>query len=447
MTGAYGARVPVRALAFDADDTLWNFTRVMWESLAAAVDAFDERCPDHAGLLHDRMLLEVRDRLAAEAEATGERISLAEVRRRSFAVALAELGVADPGGGVASAMADAYFAQRHGFVQLYPEVVAVLDELRPRYAIGLVTNGNTDPERSGLPGRFDFRLAADHVGLRKPDPRLFLMAAAAAGCHPTELVSVGDQPDKDVAAPQSVGARGVWINRHGLPCPPGLEPDATITDLAELPAVLARFDAEEAAASGAVGVGPHPEPWPQDPRLDPALLAAGDRRNVVDRYRYWREDAVVADLAVRAHPFHVAVENWRSDHNIGAVVRNANAFGAAGVHIVGRRRWNRRGAMATDRYLPVHHHATVEDLVAWAAGEGLAVVGVDNVVGSRPIESHPLPERCVLVFGQEGPGLSPAALAAASVVVSITQYGSTRSLNAGVASGIALHAWARAHAR
>lgn len=438
--------MPVRALAFDADDTLWDFTRVMWEALAAAVDAFEACCPDLVGRLDDRTLLEVRDRLAAEAETTGERISLADVRRRSFVVALAELGVADPRGEVAAAMADAYFAQRHGFVQLYPEVAAVLDDLGHRYAIGLVTNGNTDPERSGLPGRFAFRLAADHVGLRKPDPRLFLMAAAAAGCHPTELVSVGDQPDKDVAAPQSVGARGVWINRHGLPCPPGLEPDATITDLTQLPAVLARFDREESEAAGAVGVGPHPEPWPDDPHLDPELLATGDRRNVVDRYRYWREEAVAADLAARAHPFHVAVENWRSDHNIGAVVRNANAFGAAGVHIVGRRRWNRRGAMATDRYLPVHHHDTVEQLAAWAAGEGLTVVGVDNVPGSRPIESETLPERCVLLFGQEGPGLSPGALAAAAVVVSITQYGSTRSLNAGVASGIALHAWVRTHA-
>ncbi len=152
----------------------------------------------------------------------------------------------------------------------------------------------------------------------------------------------------------------------------------------------------------------------------------------------------MADLAARAHPFHVAVENWRSDHNIGAVVRNANAFGAAGVHIVGRRRWNRRGAMATDRYLPVHHHTSVDELVTWAVAEGLVVVGVDNVEGARPIESGPLPERCLLLFGQEGPGpVRRRPGRRASEVVSITQYGSTRSLNAGVASGIALHAWAR----
>ena len=117
-----------------------------------------------------------------------------------------------------------------------------------------------------------------------------------------------------------------------------------------------------------VGVGPHPEPWPTDPRFDPALLAEGDRRNVVDRYRYWTMDAIVADLDLRRMPFHVAVENWQHDLNIGTVVRNANAFLAAAVHIVGERRWNRRGAMVTDRYQHVVHHPTIDDLADWARG-------------------------------------------------------------------------------
>ena len=195
-----------------------------------------------------------------------------------------------------------------------------------------------------------------------------------------------------------------------------------------------------------VGVGPHPEPWPDDPRLDPELLAGGDRRNVVDDYRYWSREAIVADLDSRRHPFHVAVENWEHDLNIGTVVRNANAFMAAGVHIVGRRRWNRRGAMVTDRYQHVVHHPDVADLVAWAATAGLEVVGIDNLPGSVPLESTALPELCVLVFGQEGPGLSYEVREAATMVCSIAQYGSTRSINAGVASGIAMHAWIRQHA-
>jgi tRNA G18 (ribose-2'-O)-methylase SpoU len=197
--------------------------------------------------------------------------------------------------------------------------------------------------------------------------------------------------------------------------------------------------------SDEVGVGPHPQPWPDDPRYDPALLAEGDRRNVVDRYRYWTVEAIVADLDARRHPFHVAIENWESDLNIGTVVRNANAFLAAAVHIVGRRRWNRRGAMVTDRYQHIVHHPSIEDLRRWATGDDLPVVGIDNLPGAVPLEDTTLPERCVLLFGQEGPGLSSAARQACELVCSITQLGSTRSINAGVASGIAMHTWVRQH--
>ncbi|MEQ8840080.1 MAG: TrmH family RNA methyltransferase [Acidimicrobiales bacterium] len=197
------------------------------------------------------------------------------------------------------------------------------------------------------------------------------------------------------------------------------------------------------SAEPTVGVGPHPEPWPDDPRFDPQLLAEGDRRNVGDEYRYWTVEAIVADLDSRRHGFHVAIENWEHDRNIGTVVRTANAFLAAEVHIVGRRKWNKRGAMMTDVYQHVRHHHTVEEFASWARGAGLPVVGIDNLPGSVPIEATELPERCVLLFGQEGPGLSPAAHAASSTVCSIAQFGSTRSMNAGVAAGIAMHAWIR----
>ena len=195
-----------------------------------------------------------------------------------------------------------------------------------------------------------------------------------------------------------------------------------------------------------VGVGPHPDPWPDDPRLDPVLLAEGDRRNVLDVYRYWSVEAIVADLDTRRHPFHVAIENWEHDRNIGTVVRTANAFLAAEVHIVGKRKWNRRGAMMTDVYQHVRHHESVESLLDWTAAHDdgpLPVIGVDNLPGSVPIESTELPQRCLLLFGQEGPGLSAAAHAAAEQVCSIAQFGSTRSINAGVAAGIAMHAWVR----
>lgn len=195
----------------------------------------------------------------------------------------------------------------------------------------------------------------------------------------------------------------------------------------------------------AVGVGPWPGEWPAGDRFDPHLLEHGDRRNVVDRYRYWRREAIVADLDERRHDFHVAIENWQHDMNIGTVVRNANAFLAREVHVVGRRRWNRRGAMVTDRYQHVRHHATIEEFVGWARHAELVVVGIDNLPGAYPMETAALPRRCVLVFGQEGPGLSDGARAACDRVYSIAQFGSTRSINAGVASGIAMHAWVRAH--
>jgi tRNA G18 (ribose-2'-O)-methylase SpoU len=195
-----------------------------------------------------------------------------------------------------------------------------------------------------------------------------------------------------------------------------------------------------------VGVGPWDGPWPSDPWYDPELLAQGDRRNVVDRYRYWRHEAIVADLDAHRHAFHVAIENWQHDLNIGTVVRNANAFLAAEVHVVGRRRWNRRGAMVTDRYQHVRHHETIEQFVGWAAGEDLPVIGIDNLPGAESLDRAPLPYRCAFLFGQEGPGLSGAARQACARVLYIPQYGSTRSINAGVASGIAMYSWVRQHA-
>ena len=201
----------------------------------------------------------------------------------------------------------------------------------------------------------------------------------------------------------------------------------------------------ERAGAGA-GVGPWQGAWPDDEHYDPELLAHGDHRNVVDRYRYWRREAVVADLDARRHDFHVAIENFQHDLNIGTVVRTANAFAAAAVHIVGRRRWNRRGAMVTDRYQHIEHHPDVASLVNYADEHGLTIVAVDNTTGSARLEQLVLPRRCVLLFGQEGPGLSAQAREAAALLVSIAQFGSTRSVNAGVAAGIVMHAWIRQHA-
>ncbi|WP_135452058.1 RNA methyltransferase [Mycobacterium sp. DL99] len=197
------------------------------------------------------------------------------------------------------------------------------------------------------------------------------------------------------------------------------------------------------------GVGPWEGPLPsgeEAARYDPELLRDGDTRNVVDAYRYWTRAAIIADIDQRRHPLHIAIENFGNDANIGAVVRTANAFAVDTVHIVGRRRWNRRGAMVTDRYQRLCHHDTTAELLSFAADAGLTVVAVDNVPGAVRLEQTELPRDCLLIFGQEGPGITPEAQAGAAVTVSIAQFGSTRSINAGVAAGIVMHAWIARHA-
>jgi tRNA G18 (ribose-2'-O)-methylase SpoU len=197
--------------------------------------------------------------------------------------------------------------------------------------------------------------------------------------------------------------------------------------------------------TSAAGVGPWQGDWPSDPRYDPVLLRDGDTRNVVDAYRYWTREAIVADIDQRRHPLHVAIENFGHDANIGGVVRTANAFAVDTVHIVGRRRWNRRGAMVTDRYQRLRHHASSANLMEFATDAGLIAVAVDNVPGAVRLEHTELPRNCLLVFGQEGPGITDDTRGAAAITVSIAQFGSTRSINVAVAAGIAMHAWIRQH--
>ena len=240
------------------------------------------------------------------------------------------------------------------------------------------------------------------------------------------------------------GSRAAAGGADGAGRPPPRRYAEAVTD-ADGPTSADRVptDVSPAEATPTHGVGPWSGAWPHDPRYDPDLLANGDTRNVVDAYRYWSMEAIVADLDAKRHPFHVAIENWQHDLNIGSIVRSANAFLAAEVHIVGKRRWNRRGAMVTDRYQHVRHHEDVAAFAAWAREAGLPVIAVDNVDGSVPVDRAELPERCVLLFGQEGPGLSPEALAAASGVVEITQYGSTRSINAASAAAVIMYEWCR----
>lgn len=192
-----------------------------------------------------------------------------------------------------------------------------------------------------------------------------------------------------------------------------------------------------------VGAPPHPKPWPKGTHYDVELLAKGDKRNVIDAYRYWTVAAIKADLDKTRTDLHIAIENWQHDFNIGTIVRNANAFNIAKVHIIGKRHWNKRGAMVTDLYMHIEHHAMVEDFVK--AVEDREIIAIDNIPGSQPLGQTILPKNAVLVFGGEGPGLSQEMLAASSKTVAIEQFGSTRSVNVGVASGIIMYQWLQQH--
>lgn len=177
--------------------------------------------------------------------------------------------------------------------------------------------------------------------------------------------------------------------------------------------------------------------------LDKELIEHGDSRNVIDEYKNWKIESIATNLAEKAFPFHIAIENYQHDYNIGTIVRCANAFNAAGVHIIGKRHWNRRGAMATEKYLQLYHHATIEEFVSWANENSQTIIGIDNIPGSVKLEKATLPQNSVLVFGQEGPGLSEDLQKHCIQIIAIEQFGSTRSVNVGVAAGIIMYEWVR----
>jgi tRNA G18 (ribose-2'-O)-methylase SpoU len=168
-----------------------------------------------------------------------------------------------------------------------------------------------------------------------------------------------------------------------------------------------------------------------------------DPRNVVDEYKGWPHEQIVADLDAHGSALEIAVDNVERDYNMGTIVRGANAFGVRHVHILGRRQWNKRGAMMTDKYLHVHYYSDVDEFMA--AMQNKTLIAVDNVAGSQPLNEVDLPLNAVLLFGAEGPGIRPEALEWATRIVHIPQYGSTRSLNVGVAAGIAMYEWTRRH--
>ena len=194
-----------------------------------------------------------------------------------------------------------------------------------------------------------------------------------------------------------------------------------------------------------IGVGPHPEPWPTDAKYDRMLLKEGDKRNVIDKYHYWTVPAIKADLDDNRIDLEIAIENLQRDYNMGTIVRAANAFNIKTVHIIGRKQWNKRGAMVTDLYMNIQYHDDVNAFMADMAKSNREIIAMDIVKGAKNLSETKLPLNAVLVFGAEGPGLSKEMLGKAKEVVMIEQFGSTRSVNVGVAAGITMYTWLQQH--
>lgn len=170
-----------------------------------------------------------------------------------------------------------------------------------------------------------------------------------------------------------------------------------------------------------------------------------DKRNLVDKYKGKSIEQISQNMRDQAFPLHLAIENYQHDFNIGSIVRNANAFNVAGVHIIGKRHWNRKGAMMTETYLQMYHHDSVKSFYDWSQKNSIDCIGVDNIERSQFLSGVALPSSAVYVFGQEGPGLSKEMIKICKKLIAIEQFGSTRSINVGVASGIILYAWVNQH--
>lgn len=164
-----------------------------------------------------------------------------------------------------------------------------------------------------------------------------------------------------------------------------------------------------------------------------------DMRNVVDEFKNVDHNEIVRVLDSRGAQFEIAIENTLRDFNMGTIVRSANAFGVRTVHVVGRKQWNRRGAMMTESYVTMHYHDSIDAFDRAMQQQKRQIIGIDNVPGSVMLQVAEIKPKSVLVFGQEGPGLSGDFLAVCDQIVAIEQFGSTRSLNVGVAAGIAMY--------
>jgi putative hydrolase of the HAD superfamily len=227
----------IKAISFDGDMTLWDFEKVMRNSLAHALDELRERAPESkcADLTVDRMI-EIRNAVAEELKGKG--IALDSIRLEAFRRTLKTLG--SDNHGLAAHLNSVYLEHRFENIELYPDVLPMLDAVAGRYILGLVSNGSSHPERCGLRGRFSFVILTQNIGVEKPDPTIFQAACREACCSSEQLMHIGDSLVTDVAGARRAGLMSVWLNRDRIPNHTDIRPDHEIHSLVELEDFLGR---------------------------------------------------------------------------------------------------------------------------------------------------------------------------------------------------------------
>lgn len=228
----------ITTISFDADGTLWDFSSVMQEALSRTLSELRTLVPGpRAEALTVADLQQTRDEVAKTLR--GEKVSLEYIRLKAFEQTLRNLGRNDPE--LASHLTTCYLDHRFTAITLYPDVLPVLTRLRDTYHLGLVTNGNTYPERCGLPGMFAFTIFAQDSEVQKPQPEFYERVLSETHTTSYEIIHVGDSLRNDVSGAQAVGIRAVWVNRRHLRNETPVQPFAEIPSLEELPEVLAQY--------------------------------------------------------------------------------------------------------------------------------------------------------------------------------------------------------------
>ena len=225
----------ISVVSFDGDMTLWDFLQVMRYSLKYTLVELQRRVPTQRALelTVDEMIV-IREQFAEEVK--GKIWNLEEIRLRAFERTLEHVGC--PNKELASHLNAIYRKHRFEDIELYPDVIPTFDALAPHFKLGLLSNGNTYPERCGLEGYFTFVVFSQDVQIEKPHPRIFEIAAERAGCELVQMLHVGDSLKTDIAGARNAGVSSVWLNREGIPNDTETQPDYEVTSLTEIPAIL-----------------------------------------------------------------------------------------------------------------------------------------------------------------------------------------------------------------